>query len=98
MPRRLNWLPTAFTDLVRLREFIQIHNPAAAGRAAHRIREAAGQLLDYPHLGKGVDGMPPSAKKSRKPDVSLHGEREPISSQFTRNSGDNSTHFVQWFI
>jgi plasmid stabilization system protein ParE len=57
MPRRLNWLPTALTDLVRLREFIQIHNPAAAGRAAHRIREAAGQWLDYPHLSKGVEDI-----------------------------------------
>jgi plasmid stabilization system protein ParE len=57
MPRRLNWLPTALTDLVRLREFIQIHNPAAAGRAANRIREVAGQLLDYPRLGKGVEDI-----------------------------------------
>lgn len=37
---RLSWLPQALADLVRLREFINAHNPAAAGRAAKHIREA----------------------------------------------------------
>jgi plasmid stabilization system protein ParE len=42
---------------VRLREFIHIHNPAAANRAARSIRAGAGQLLDHPHLGKGVEDI-----------------------------------------
>jgi toxin ParE1/3/4 len=57
MPRRLNWLSSALIDLARLREFINIHNPAAANRAANRIREGAGRLLDHPHLGKSVEDI-----------------------------------------
>jgi plasmid stabilization system protein ParE len=57
MPRRLNWLPAALSDLARLREFISIHNPAAANRAASSIRVGAGQLLDHPHLGKSVEDI-----------------------------------------
>ncbi len=57
MPRRLSWLPQALTDLIRLREFIHVHNPAAASRAAQRIREAAGLLLTHPLLGKPVDDI-----------------------------------------
>ncbi len=57
MPCRLNWLPAALADLARLREFIHIHNPAAAKRAACRIREGARQLLDHPLLGKSVEDI-----------------------------------------
>jgi plasmid stabilization system protein ParE len=57
MPRRLNWLPSALADLVRLREFIHIHNSAAANRAASSIRAGAGQLLDHPYLGKGIEDI-----------------------------------------
>lgn len=57
MPRRLNWHPQAVADLARLREFIHIHNPAAANRAATRIRETVRQLLDFPDIGKGVEDI-----------------------------------------
>lgn len=57
VPRCLSWLPQALTDLARLREFIHVHNPAAAGRAANRIREAIGKLLDHPLIGKSVDDI-----------------------------------------
>jgi plasmid stabilization system protein ParE len=52
VPRHLSWLPQALTDLARLREFINVHNPAAAGRAANRIREAVLKLLDHPLILK----------------------------------------------
>jgi plasmid stabilization system protein ParE len=52
--RSLRWLPEAVADLARLREFIRIHNPQAAERAARRIREAAGKLPAHPLLGRPV--------------------------------------------
>ncbi|MFH1138834.1 MAG: type II toxin-antitoxin system RelE/ParE family toxin [Pseudomonadota bacterium] len=54
MPRSLKWLPEALTDLVRLREFIRVHNPDAAMRSAKRIREAAQRLLNLPFVGRPV--------------------------------------------
>ncbi len=57
MPHRLSWLPEALNDLIRLREFIRVHNPAAAGRAANRIRETVGKLPDNPLIGKSVDDI-----------------------------------------
>jgi len=42
------------SDLSRLREFIGAHNPAAARRAAGRIKATAKKLLDQPLLGKRV--------------------------------------------
>jgi len=44
----------ARADLVRLREFIHIHNPDAAERAAHTILEAINTLKTFPKLGKPV--------------------------------------------
>jgi plasmid stabilization system protein ParE len=52
--RRLIWLPEALQDLVRLRDFIGVHNPSAAQRAAHRIREAVRRLPDHPLIGRSV--------------------------------------------
>jgi toxin ParE1/3/4 len=57
VPHRLSWLPEALNDLIRLREFIHVHNPAAAGRAANRIRETVGKLPDNPLIGKSVDDI-----------------------------------------
>jgi plasmid stabilization system protein ParE len=57
VPHRLSWLPEALADLIRLREFIHVHNPAAAGRAANRIRETVGKLPDNPLIGKSVDDI-----------------------------------------
>ena len=55
--RRLKIFPEAIADLVRLREFIQIHNPAAASRAAKRIREAIHKIPHQPFLGRPIEGI-----------------------------------------
>ena len=52
--RRLKIFPGAVADLVRLREFIQVHNPAAANRAAKRIREAILKIPRQPFLGHPI--------------------------------------------
>lgn len=52
--RKIEWLPEAIADLARVREFIQVHNPAAASRAACRIRDAVKKLSDYPLIGRPV--------------------------------------------
>ena len=54
MSRALKWLPEAVSDLVRLRDFIRVHNPDAAQRAAKQIREAAHKLLALPLIGRPV--------------------------------------------
>lgn len=54
--KALRWLPEAVHDLVRLRDFIGDKNPAAAERAARRIREAAAILRKQPELGRSVEG------------------------------------------
>lgn len=51
---KLKWLPESLLDLARLREFIRVHNPAAAQRAAKRIREGARRLTAHPLLGRPV--------------------------------------------
>ena len=55
--RRLKILPEAIADLVRLREFIHVHNPAAASRAALRIREAIHEIPHQPLLGRPIAGI-----------------------------------------
>ncbi len=55
--RRLKILPEAIADLIRLREFIQVHNPAAASRAAKRIREAIHKIPHQPFLGHPIAGI-----------------------------------------
>ena len=52
------WLDSAVEDLVRLREFIQIHNPKAAAKAAKKLIDAAKQLEQCPDIGKPVDALP----------------------------------------
>ena len=52
--RSLKWLPEALTDLARLRDFIRVHNPDAAQRAAKRILEAAHKLQALPMIGRPV--------------------------------------------
>lgn len=41
----------AVNDLKRLRKFIAIHNPTAANKIAHRLRNAIKRLLEFPLLG-----------------------------------------------
>ncbi len=52
--RKLKIFPEAVADLVRLREFIHVHNPAAASRAAKRIREALHKIPHQPFLGHPI--------------------------------------------
>ena len=52
--RSLKILPEAIADLKRLREFIHVHNPAAASRAAKRIREAIHKIPHQPFLGRSM--------------------------------------------
>jgi len=52
--RSLKWLPEALKDLARLRDFIRVHNPEAAQRAATRILDAAHKLLILPNIGHPV--------------------------------------------
>jgi plasmid stabilization system protein ParE len=52
--RSLKWLPEALSDLARLRDFIRVHNPDAARRAAKRILEAAHKLQELPKIGRPV--------------------------------------------
>lgn len=54
MSSSLKWLPEALSDLVRLRDFIHVHNPEAAQRAARRLREATQKLLKFPFIGRPV--------------------------------------------
>ena len=55
--RRVKILPEAIADLVRLREFIHVHNPVAASRAAKCIREAIHKIPHHPFLGHPVAGI-----------------------------------------
>jgi plasmid stabilization system protein ParE len=60
MPRsralKLVWSPAARRDLIRLREFIEPHNPAAARRAAAILRKAANLLQEQPGIGRRIEG------------------------------------------
>ena len=51
MTCKLEWLPAARDDLVRLYEFIKPHNPEAAARAVQTIVSSAGKLEEQPELG-----------------------------------------------
>jgi plasmid stabilization system protein ParE len=50
----LRWLPEAVLDLARVRDFIRIHNPDAAARAAKRIIEFVQKLRAHPLIGRPV--------------------------------------------
>jgi len=50
-PQHLIIFPEAIADLIRLREFIHVHNPNAAARAAKCIREAINKLPEQAFLG-----------------------------------------------
>jgi toxin ParE1/3/4 len=53
MPKfKIEWLPQAAKDLLRLREFIAEHNPQAARRAATLIAQGGRKLMDSPHIGR----------------------------------------------
>ena len=47
----------AVHDLVRLREFIAMHNPDAAQRVSQRLRGAIKGLVDNPQIGRPVPDL-----------------------------------------
>jgi plasmid stabilization system protein ParE len=55
MSREIIWFPEALRDLDRLRAFIREHNPAAARRAANRIKDAVNILRENPEAGIVVE-------------------------------------------
>ena len=52
----LIWSSTARHDLIRLREFIEPHNPNAARRSSEKIRKATKLILDNPAIGTRIEG------------------------------------------
>lgn len=50
---RLEFSASAVQDLIRLRDFIAVHNPAAARISLH-LRQAIGKLVTYPDMGRPV--------------------------------------------
>jgi len=55
---RISYSPEAIEDLRRLREFIAIKNPRAAGKIAATILKGIAQLHSFPLLGVGVPQAP----------------------------------------
>jgi toxin ParE1/3/4 len=47
----LVWSPAARADLIRLRKFIEPHNPEAAQRSAEAIKKGARLLIEHPAIG-----------------------------------------------
>ncbi|MGI9570454.1 MAG: type II toxin-antitoxin system RelE/ParE family toxin [Desulfobulbia bacterium] len=57
MPSEVVWLPSASTDIDRLRNFIKSDNPRAAQRAAKRIIEGVMILQENPRAGGPVENL-----------------------------------------
>jgi toxin ParE1/3/4 len=51
---KLEFSESAIQDLIRLREFIAVHNPKAAERISLRLRQAMGKLVLNPDIGRSV--------------------------------------------
>lgn len=54
---KLSFAEKALHDLVRLREFIAVHNPQAAERISLRLRQAIGKLVLHPDMGRPVPDL-----------------------------------------
>ena len=52
----LIWSATARADLVRLREFIEPHNPEAAKNAAQTIKKATQLIQQHAGIGTRLEG------------------------------------------
>jgi plasmid stabilization system protein ParE len=55
-PPVLIWSVAARADLIRLRQFIEPHNPNAARNAAQTIKNAANLILQHSGIGKRLEG------------------------------------------
>ncbi len=51
---RLEFSASAVRDLVRLREFIAVHNPEAAKRISLRLQQTIGKLVLHPDMGRSI--------------------------------------------
>lgn len=58
---RLVYAPEAVDDLLRLREFIAEHDPAAAARIGANLVARIEQLKTFPHMGIAVPEAAPPA-------------------------------------
>lgn len=52
----LIWSATARADLIRLRQFIEPHNPEAARNAAQALKKAASLIMQHPGIGTRLEG------------------------------------------
>ena len=59
---KLVYTDEAIEDLQRLREFIAIHNPSAAGRIAAELGGKIDLLPDFPKMGTPVELAPDSVR------------------------------------
>ncbi|HET8904877.1 MAG TPA: type II toxin-antitoxin system RelE/ParE family toxin [Saccharospirillum sp.] len=55
---KLVYTDNAIEDLKRLREFIAVHNPSAAGRVAAELVSKINLLPDFPKMGTPVEMAP----------------------------------------
>lgn len=51
---KLEFSESAVQDLIRLREFIVVHNPKAAERISLRLRQAIAKLVLHPDIGRSI--------------------------------------------
>lgn len=51
---RLEFSASAVRDLIRLRDFIAVHNPQATERISLRLRQAIARLMIHPDMGRPV--------------------------------------------
>ena len=55
---KIDYSPESIRDLIRLREFIEAKNPAAANRIASAILAGIGKLKIFPKMGLPVKRAP----------------------------------------
>jgi len=51
---KLEFSESAVQDLIRLREFIAVHNPKAAERISLRLRQVIAKLVLHPDIGRSI--------------------------------------------
>lgn len=59
---KISYSPESISDLIRLREFIEIKNSQAAHKIALSINEGISQLKSFPFLGLEVELAPEPEK------------------------------------
>jgi len=59
---KISYSPDSISDLIRVREFIEIKNPYAAQKMAASISNGISQLKTFPYLGVEVELAPEPEK------------------------------------